>query len=70
MRREGKRFYIEYTFLSPESGAEEIEHPCGIAPNALALDALCAKVEITLLEMCAVNPLPEFPIPDENVSLT
>lgn len=61
--------FISYTFLSLESVAEEIEEPFGTAPNDLALNAICTTIEINLLDMNGIYPLPAFPSPDENFKL-
>lgn len=61
--------FISYTFLSLEYVAEEIEEPFGTAPNDLALDAMCRTIEINLLEMNDIYPLPEFMQPDKNYRL-
>lgn len=62
--------FISYTFLALESVAEEIEEPFGTAPNDLALDAICTTIEINLLEMNDIHPLPPFRSPDTNFKLT
>lgn len=62
--------FISYTFLSLEYVAEEIEEPFGTAPNDLALDAMCTSIEINLLEMNDLRPLPEFMKPDKNYCLS
>lgn len=62
--------FISYTFLSMETVAEEIEDPFGTAENDLALDAICTTIEINLLEMNDIQPLPAAPQPDRNFLLT
>lgn len=61
--------FISYTFLSLETVAEEIEEPFGLAPNDLALNAICTTIEINLLDMNGIYPLPAFPLPDKNFKL-
>ena len=62
--------FVSYTFLSLEYVAEEIEEPFGIAPNDLALDAMCTTIEINQLEMNDIQPLPDFMTPDKSYKLT
>jgi putative membrane protein len=43
--------FIAYTYVALEAIADELETPFGIAPNDLALDAICRNLENSLLEM-------------------
>lgn len=43
--------FIAYTFVALEAIADELEDPFGIEPNDLALDAMAAMIENTLLEL-------------------
>jgi putative membrane protein len=43
--------FIAYTYVALEAIADELENPFGLAPNDLALDAICRNIENTLLEM-------------------
>jgi putative membrane protein len=52
-----------------ESVAEEIEDPFGQAPNDLALNAICTTIEINLLEMNDIEPLPTPVNADKNFNL-
>lgn len=61
--------FVSYTFLAMESVAEEIEDPFGNAPNDLALNAICTTIEINLLEMRDISPLPEYVKADKNFNL-
>lgn len=61
--------FISYTFLAMESVAEEIEDPFGQAPNDLALNAICTTIEINLLEMNDIEPLPTPVNADKNFNL-
>ncbi len=61
--------FISYTFLALEAVAQEIEDPFGNEPNDLALNAICTTVEINLLEMIDVSPLPAPLLPDAHFQL-
>ena len=61
--------FISYTFLAMETVAEEIEEPFGTSPNDLALNAICTTIEINVLEMNDIQPLPMAPMPDANYNL-
>jgi putative membrane protein len=61
--------FISYTFVSIDVLAEELEDPFGTADNDLPLDALCNYVEINLLDMNDVSPLPERIQPDHHYRL-
>ena len=43
--------FIAYTFVALEAIADELEDPFGVQPNDLALDAMSAMIENTLLEL-------------------
>jgi putative membrane protein len=43
--------FIAYTYVALEAIADELESPFGLAPNDLALDAICHNIENTLLEL-------------------
>ena len=43
--------FIAYTYVALEAIADELETPFGVAPNDLALDAICRNLENSLLEM-------------------
>lgn len=43
--------FIAYTFVALEAIADELEDPFGVEPNDLALDAMSAMIENTLLEL-------------------
>ncbi|WP_338563161.1 bestrophin family ion channel [Erwinia sp. E_sp_B01_3] len=62
--------FISYTFLSLDELAEELEMPFGFANNHLPMDAMCANIEINLLEMNNQRELPETPVPDRHYRLT
>ncbi|PLR37328.1 hypothetical protein CYR55_10330 [Chimaeribacter californicus] len=61
--------FISYTFLSLDTLAEELGEPFGTESNDLPLNALCNAVEINLLEMCDVVPLPAWRRPDKHYLL-
>jgi ion channel-forming bestrophin family protein len=54
--------FIAYTYVALEAIADELENPFGLAPNDLALDAICHNIENTLLEMDD-RPLQPVPSP-------
>ncbi len=51
--------FISYTLIALEAIASEVAEPFGLAPNALALDAMSRNIERSILELCGC------PIPDE-----
>jgi len=51
--------FISYTLIALEAIANEVAEPFGMAPNALALDAMARTIERSLLELC------DRPVPDE-----
>ncbi|AMO99539.1 bestrophin, RFP-TM, chloride channel family protein [Collimonas arenae] len=44
--------FIAYTFIALEAIANEVAEPFGLAPNALALDAITRTIERSILELC------------------
>jgi len=62
--------FISYTFISFDALAEELEDPFGVADNDLPLTAMCNNIEINLLEMNDVSPLPESLKPDRHYRLS
>ena len=55
--------FIAYTYVALEAIADELENPFGLAPNDLALDAICHNIENTLLEMDDRPLQPSLPPP-------
>lgn len=51
--------FLSYTLIALEAIANEVADPFGMAPNALALDAIARTIERSVLEMCG------RPVPDE-----
>lgn len=51
--------FISYTLIALEAIANEVAEPFGMAPNALALDAMVCTIERSVLELCG------RPVPDE-----
>jgi len=62
--------FISYTFISIDALAEELEDPFGTADNDLPLNSMCNTIEINLLEMNDVQPLPARLQPDEHYRLS
>jgi ion channel-forming bestrophin family protein len=58
--------FIAYTYVALEAIADELENPFGLAPNDLALDAICRNIENTLLELDD-RPLQPVPTPDQYI---
>ncbi|MFJ2990824.1 bestrophin family protein [Collimonas sp. NPDC087041] len=50
--------FISYTFIALEAIAKEVAEPFGLAPNALALDAITRTIERSILELCG-REIPE-----------
>lgn len=50
--------FLSYTLIALEAIAGEVAEPFGLAPNALALDALARNIERSICELCEL-PLPE-----------
>ncbi|UUE95067.1 bestrophin family protein [Comamonas thiooxydans] len=50
--------FLSYTLIALEAIAGEVAEPFGLAPNALALDALARNIERSVCELCEL-PLPE-----------
>lgn len=44
--------FISYTLIALEAIANEVAEPFGLAPNALALDAITRTIERSILELC------------------
>jgi putative membrane protein len=55
--------FVSYTFFAIEEMSEEIEHPFGIMPNDLPLDAMAANIEASLKDMLGDADLPSMPQP-------
>ncbi len=49
---------IAYAFFGLDALGDELEEPFGLDPNDLALDALCRRLEIDVLETTGVTDLP------------
>lgn len=58
---------VAYTFFGLDALGDELEEPFGRADNDLPLDALVRTIEIDLLEMLGVQPLPEPLLPQDYV---
>jgi putative membrane protein len=58
--------FIAYTYVALEAIADELENPFGLAPNDLALDAICRNIENTLLELDD-RPLQPVPTPEQYI---
>ena len=58
--------FIAYTYVALEAIADELENPFGLAPNDLALDAICRNIENTLLELDD-RPLQAVPDPQQYI---
>jgi putative membrane protein len=50
--------FLSYTLIALEAIAGEVAEPFGVAPNALALDAMARNIECSVCELC------ELPLPD------
>jgi putative membrane protein len=61
--------FLSYTLIALEAIATEVADPFGLAPNALALDAIARNIERSVLELCE-RPLPEPLAPDRHHKLT
>lgn len=46
---------ISYTLIALEAIANEVAEPFGVAPNALALDAMARTIERSILELCELE---------------
>ncbi|AJP56280.1 hypothetical protein UC34_03235 [Pandoraea vervacti] len=57
--------FISYTLIALEAIANEVAEPFGVAPNALALDAMTRNIERSVFELCGrelPDPVtPKFP---------
>ncbi len=49
--------FVAYTLFALEAIAQEIGDPFGVAPNSLALEAMCRTIERSVLDLCG-EPLP------------
>jgi len=61
--------FISYTLIALEAIANEVSEPFGLAPHALALDAMSRGIERTVLELCGRDLPPEIK-PDQFYRLT
>jgi len=61
--------FIAYTLIALEAIANEVAEPFGLAPNALALDAMARNIERSVLELCELD-VPDELLPEESFQLT
>jgi putative membrane protein len=61
--------FISYTMIALEAIANEVATPFGLAPNALALDAITVTIERSVLELCD-QPIPPDQQPTSMYQLT
>ncbi|WP_395402128.1 bestrophin family protein [Pseudoduganella sp. UC29_106] len=61
--------FISYTLIALEAIANEVAEPFGMAPNALALDAMARTIERSVLELCG-RQVPEEVRPTGPYQLT
>ncbi|MCW3479531.1 bestrophin family protein [Neisseriaceae bacterium JH1-16] len=61
--------FIAYTLIALEAIANEVAEPFGLAPNALALDAMARTIERSILELCD-REIPEEIVPERPYQLT
>lgn len=61
--------FMGYTLIALEAVANEVAEPFGLAPNALALDALARNIERAVLDLCGL-PLPPPLQPNARSQLT
>ncbi len=61
--------FIAYTFMALEAIAVELEQPFRLAPSDLALTAMSATIESSLLETLGDPPLPAAPVPGNFIVL-
>lgn len=47
--------FVSYTLIALEAIANEVAEPFGVAPNALALDAMTRTIERSILELCELD---------------
>ena len=52
--------FIAYTLIALEAIADEVADPFGVAPNALALDAMTRTIERSVCEMCGLEMPPDI----------
>ncbi|MEO0035534.1 MAG: hypothetical protein RLZZ501_1557, partial [Pseudomonadota bacterium] len=60
---------ISYTFFGLDTIADEIEHPFGLLPNHLPLEAICRRIEIDLRDALGEPDLPPPLVPVESCLL-
>ncbi|RQQ00425.1 bestrophin family protein [Burkholderia stagnalis] len=61
--------FISYTLIGLEAIASEVAEPFGVAPNALALDAMSRTIERSVLELCD-REMPEELVPASTYQIT
>ncbi|GAB2470465.1 bestrophin family ion channel [Comamonas humi] len=61
--------FLAYTLIALEAIAGEVAEPFGLAPNALALDAMARNIERSVCELCGL-PLPDPIQPRQPYQLT
>lgn len=61
--------FISYTLIALEAIASEVAEPFGVAPNALALDAMTRNIERSILELCGCE-IPNEVVPVRAYQLT
>jgi putative membrane protein len=61
--------FLSYTLIALEAIAEEVAEPFGLAPHALALDAMARNIERSVFEHCG-RELPQALQPDARCQLT
>ncbi|MBN6733160.1 bestrophin family protein [Burkholderia multivorans] len=61
--------FISYTLIALEAIANEVAEPFGLAPNALALDAMTRTIERSVLEL-GERDLPEEYVPASTYQIT
>lgn len=61
--------FISYTLIALEAIASEVADPFGLAPNALALDAISRTIERSVLELCG-REIPAEIVPEHAYQLT
>lgn len=61
--------FFAYTLIALEAIASEVAEPFGLAPNALALDAMTRNIERSVLELCG-RDIPDEVVPVRAYQLT
>jgi putative membrane protein len=56
--------FLSYTLIALEAIADEIADPFGLAPNALALDAIARGIERSVFELCGREVPQPLPLKD------